>query len=626
MDIISSNIYIFYEIFDYLNLKELLEAAKVCSSFRDVVIKILQIKYKQVQGFKTSHYYIVSNNVDKEHDLNLFSESNSKILLPKRENRILLSHGEFLDFLQLNSNNIENLLLHFNDEYSANIQSSYYDDREYLCKLKFDQLKKLGIEMNVTELQINGIINNCPNLKELYCSGILCENSEYYDTIGFIHIPVNTLDHNKIIKCLGCVDVFLIDGYDTHRDERFIRLEHLVNEYKKTTNLLNLIIENNTQPNNLETKINKLNVCEILTQGQMISQRIYDVFNRKIFRNLINLRKLTIVGSHLIDVTKDLFINLNDRCKHFEYLELEYCTINEYIPITTLKELTLFNCFGLSTKDLVTILSHQTNMKTFSSTLVVYKGDYREHFNISENLQHLKLRYNDINDNVMPLLELKYLNSLHFSSLKQSKQYWINSNNCLNLEILEVTTNHLIINEINEFKYLKQLILNIKENLNANQFWHILQNPMLIYLTLNDNPEVHFMNYETFLKVQIETGYNWKINIQYIDVCFNNIGEHFFDFWLKLLSENVNLTLRIKYGCLREEYDYNEDECTRILRNILENPRRPSNLKTINVCGYDLDLINIGQNLDETLEDVTLISQDNHFNNKLQYILLKNSK
>ncbi|KAM7364500.1 uncharacterized protein ACRADG_000976 isoform 2-T2 [Cochliomyia hominivorax] len=616
MDILlSSHIYLLYEILEYLTLKDLLVAAKVCNEFRNVIIKLLKTKYKEVYASKTHYYYIVSNKRSEDFNLETIRSNKFNFKVPCHENRVILHEDDFLEFVKINSENLETLILNFNERYDYDINGIYYDDKEYFSYMKFKQLKTIGfINTNLNESHINEIIRNCPQVREIYCRGFPVEDND-----DECLIPKVALDKINIMKHLEYIDVCLVNENYADRQREFIKTEHLLTELTAPTYVTNLIVEDNTK---------QLNICKVLTERQSMYQPLYEYFKRNTLNNLTNLRKLLIISTTFTDLSNDFFIVLNSSCQHLEYLQLEFCYFKEFAVIKSLKELVLYNCLGLSANDLISILNQYKNLRTFSSTLVRYKGEIKSFMKISESLHHLELRYNEMSNDIMSLLDLRNLTSLHWSACVYDKQTWINGYNFENLQILEIKTSQILFRYLNNFRCLKKLILNISDSLDPNDFWTILHHPTLIYLALNDNPEYDFMNYESHLSEQISNDYSWEISIRFMDICFNNNCKKYFDFWLTLLSINLNLTLRIRPNChqIESEDDDEIDDCVKVLMEIVYNEMRPSSLKSINVCGYNVDLINIGQNLDETLEDVTLISQDNHFNNKLQYILLKNSK
>lgn len=589
MDILTSNIYIIYEIFDYLHLKDLLALAKVSIVFQNAVIEYLSVKYKVVHAHKMSYDFIVSNKLSQDFELKLLQKNKMNLQLPKRENRIVLSHKEFYEFINLISNHIEALFLHYNGYYQRDLKSPY-NDKEYFSNLKLNKLKTISfVHLFLTKAEINKIIKNYPNLQEIYCEGIL-----HQGRFGETSMSIEFSDIINIMKILGYVDLCIGSIGNVrilqHKSNDFMYLEHLVRELNSPSYVESMIIKNNTNNNNLDSNENNVHYCKVLTDGHNMDLPIYEKINWEPLSNLIYLRKLIITLGRFIHLYKDFFTTLNNSCKNLEYLQLDFCTIEEFVPVDSIKELVLYDCRGLSGQNLITILSQHKNLTTFSSMLIKYEGVYKFK-EISQQLQHIELRYNIMDNHLMWLLDLKNITSLHWTDSVTTKQNWINAINCPNLQILEVKTTHLNFRNIQGFKHLKKFILNVCENLDAEDFWYILQHPSLIYLKFHIDPEYNHMNYKDYFR-KAENDDSWILSIRYIDVCLPCDCQDFFDFWLTLLGKNLNFSLRILYNCFLTEYedeDYNNiDYCVDIVDYILYSSHRPKTLNTINICGVDV--------------------------------------
>lgn len=609
MDMISSNIYLFYEILEYLHIEDLLNVAKVSTGFRSAVMGLLKTKYKIVEAYKTYTNFIVKNKISNDFDCIILNSNNENFIIPKREKRILLDHEEFYEFINLIAINIETLFVDYAYNYQyGGCSGDYYEDRDYFTKIKFNELKRINFGiLSLTKEQINNIIKNCINIEEIYCKRILpeqqCINEKNEEDMEDIPMAINTSNLMNIMHKLGYIDVHFTLPRCKHYPKQFWQKEHLQNQLYAPRYVVNMLIDkNNTNVKTFKTKPNDFQLCKILTEGQLIDATMFDKFNLNDLSNLIYLRKLIIITTSSFFKCNETFFNiLSHNCQHLELLEMHFCLISNFVAITSLKQLIFYNCSTLTADNLKSILCEHPNLQSFSATTSVFEGKCLNNKiclsnKISPNLQHIELRYNRMDYKLMSVLNLNNLTSLHWSSIGTDNQEWINSNNCPKLLTLEINTNSNQLKQLNKFKFLKKLIINVDDDLTAEDFWNILQHPTIIYLSLQTNYNCNDMNYDNYLMCSIENVNIWKLNmLRFIDVCFIKDCKAFFDFWFILLTRNKNLSIRIKYRCIEEEYIFefdsdDNDACEMLLTEILKNPNRPESLKTINICGINVGM------------------------------------
>ncbi|XP_065371695.1 uncharacterized protein LOC135963676 [Calliphora vicina] len=361
------------------------------------------------------------------------------------------------------------------------------------------------------------------------------------------------------------------------------------------------ILSLQTETSDKELMIEELN-CE----------KFFYNFHNRILSNLKHLRKLTLISTNSFLLTKKFFITLTNCCSELQYLCLQYCNVKEFTPVFTLHELELRHCNGFTWNNFQTILS-QMNLQTFTSYATRYTGK-GEYFDIDPNLKHISLHYSIVN-NIKTLFcrnqaKLKNLKSLDWS-VDYSKQSWINSTNCPNLERLKSKPRNLLFDNLSGFMSLHSLILDVNNDLTDSDIVQIIKHPTLNSFTINTtNYNWLIDTYEYNSSYETEWA-NFTTNLLHINLSYHKTLSSLLHNWFNLLVKNSRLSLKLKF---RNSIDIIPFE------DIFCHPSFLRHLKSINICGYIIDCGEFGRNYSTLIDKAAIILEDIRLNENDRYI------
>uniref|UniRef100_A0A1I8PW89 F-box domain-containing protein n=1 Tax=Stomoxys calcitrans TaxID=35570 RepID=A0A1I8PW89_STOCA len=308
-----------------------------------------------------------------------------------------------------------------------------------------------------------------------------------------------------------------------------------------------------------------------------------------------------------IELTNENLNLLAFTCKNlqkFTLLHTSFEEIKDFALAPQLKELRLYSCMGLTTKNLKQILGEGHQIVSFISSLTSYKGAL-EDFQMSDTLEFISidtlddraLRFISTNPQTIISLATKSL------EMKVDEIKSLPLENCKNLHTLVLQNRcYVDLDVLFKLKHLHTLTTWI-----PTFGWYfiaaLLRIPSLRHLHLIDNwqhcsrgPFVGFKTGVTCLKLE-------------------NFYEHCSDFFLDLVDQNLQMELIVllpNYATLNS------------LRILLNHEKFPTYLKAIEFCGYTLDCADLRRDFDAATQHCKDLYED--FGNTSNRIVLRRSK
>ncbi|KAM7364501.1 uncharacterized protein ACRADG_000977 [Cochliomyia hominivorax] len=562
---ICNEIEILYKILKYLNLKDLLNAAKACKAFRRIIIEyILKTDYKEVEICEIDNFYIIGNKVEKA---KLLQCNDIETDISELENKIILNGNDVEEFLNLQANNIQLLKLRYDGKERKNT---------FLTKFKFHNLKELHCsDIRWTIEILENVQQNCVKIRKISLSNCLDEN--------ILYSRLSTLPSLKSLSISSKKQLYV----------NFI--ENLIKQMKlETCTIDSKIVNKYTEKSNLTIESVKLESYKELNIGEIDCEVAFRIIHSTILTNLPQLTKLKLTSTNSFLLTSDFFKTLNKFCNNLRFLCLERFNIKEFTPLLSLEKLELRYCNGLTWQDLKTLLNTMS-LQTFISYATRYPGTF-ENFEIALSLRHLSLQYNIVNNfkNLFSMNEerLKNIYSLNWS-VDHAKQLWINPKNCPNLEMLMVKPRNLLFENLHDFKFLKILILNLDSgDFKTDDIIKVLKHPTIIHFQMKVN------NYNCILNTTTDRK-NFETNIRLISLNYHTTLISHLEFWFSLLKKNVKFILKV-YGIM-ESLD---------LETVLSNQYFPTHFKSINICGFTIDATELRCNFTNVFTQANLVFEN----------------
>ncbi|XP_065360641.1 uncharacterized protein LOC135954403 [Calliphora vicina] len=494
-----------------------------------------------------------------------------------KEAKVALNHKQCSDFLILNARNIEKLKVH--SEY-------FYHQKELGISFKNVQLF-----CNLTELTYYRLILNddqmlmlstkCKKLKKLHL--LECYNEYLTPLIPGEHLNLEYIYEMKQLQ------EFVIHTDPTA--EAVIKSYHL-QEIFINLKLKKLILKNFTiDDNDADTVKNIRDTLEVLNMG-LISVRFWPSF----MHYLNHFQKLKELYINVSDCNTTLDVQVIDilatKLKHLVRLSLEKCDlcVEDFGVLKTLKHLSLTSCGGLTFANFQQILGALT-LKSFSMINTRIYGVIN-HIYVSPSLEKITIdtiRFAEIShafqkslNNFENLHTLEWLNG-------DINDNWI-IDKCPKLEYLHIPNPYLLRRIVFTMKSLKELTFTSCKGLSWCFILILIRNLTLERLCLQTNEIIDD-------EKEIPTNaYDVKTTLRMIIIpC--NIFKMAQSFWLDLLYLNEELRFSI-YGKHEELLDgIFLDElicCERFCRRV----------KSIEICGFKLDCLDLQDNFNNALHQV----------------------
>lgn len=598
MDKVISNVDVLYEIFQYLNLEELLKLTKVCTSFRTVIVDFIwKNKYTNVEICKMSQHFgmLLTNNVANS------DESNEIGFECIREDKTILNRRDVNTFLQLIVKNIKTLILYTptvnykqanNDENDVMKMNSFiFNTNEFGVtfedKQRFINLTSISFQhVIITEKDLRLLNKSCNKLEKICLDN--CFNSNEKTLVVGDDIQVATIQN---ISGLRYFEITVFDTVDkdlSYDINKILRKLYMIQLVIKIRNFA-IIDEDDNENGVMARRFSYLsNPCEELTIGYFRSQRIFRKFNNLILNNFKNLKKLIMESWALISVNEEFFKKLIKTCNQLEYLKLQNFEINGFAIIATLNTIILENCSGLIWRDLKMMLCDM-KLKSFSILDTEYIGIF-EYFNIAPTLEsvtvincqrnHFKKLF-DINDG----RNLKDLTTFIWHDNFAPVPIYV-ATNCSKLRVLITEPTSLLINNLYSLKSLEKLTLRVGRKIKFSKIMIILKHPNLKHFTITklegpdgyDEYNDYLIDYDIYDQELMEFEEK-KINLVFLNISLNSYFKIVQDFWFNLLQNNPKLTIMIRYN----RFLHNDHSFLKFIINHRKFPRR---LKSIKICGY----------------------------------------
>ncbi|KAM7363957.1 uncharacterized protein ACRADG_000676 [Cochliomyia hominivorax] len=615
MEKIISNVDVLYEIFQYLNLEELLKLTKVCTYFRSVIVDFIwKNKYKNVEVCKMSQHFgmLLTNNVIVNSD-----ESNEIGFECIKEDKTILNRRDIDIFLQLIVNNVKTLILYTptinykrTDEENDVMKSTTFIFSPYEFGVTFDirhrfiNLTTISFQhVIITEKDLRLLNKSCSKLEKICLDN--CFNSNEKTLVIGDDIKISTLQNISGLK------YFEITVFDTVDKD----LSYDLNNILKKLNMIQLVIKIRNfaiiEEEDNERRFSYLsNPCEELTIGYFRSQRIFRKFNNLILNHFKNLRKLVLESWSPISINDEFFRKLSKTCKQLEYLKLQNFEINGFSLINTLNTVILENCSGLIWRELKMMLCDM-KLKSFAILDSEYIGIF-EYFKVAPTLENIMIincqrnhfkKLFDINDGE----NLKHLTSLIWHDNFAPLPIYV-ATNCAKLKTLITEPTSLLINNLYSLRSLEKLTLRVGRKIKFSKLMIILKHPRLKHFTLTklegpdgyDEHNDYLIDYDIFDQELMEFE-NKKINLQFLNISLNTYFKIVQDFWFNLLSNNPKLMIMIRYNrFLHNDHSF--------LKYIINHRKFPKRLKSIKVCGYRIEIREFRENFETAVEKIISFS------------------
>lgn len=571
LEMMFKNLDIAKEVMDLLHYKDLLNMTKVCKQFEDIVVNFLwKSKYRQVEVIVNAENKYAINNYRLDDIYDVMND----ITYARLENRMLVSESELLEFLRLNSINIEKLSI---------ICTNRKHNELYLEIAPLPNLRTLLIyQIALTDRDIQIVMKNSPKLENLILNA--CSNSNRGTLVVGSDIELDTLEGFKHLKSFtlkprNCYD------YEETRLHRYGHIHAILNTLKVQRLcideaiyypfMLSIHRDEFRRRTAAMRRSGKYSVpssetypCEDLELGSFFETDDFVQFYKDFLGHYVNISQLTIQGSHRplthgLCIPKQFFRIANEQCKRLTKLSFTYSKISNFIPIDTLTELTLINCKALSWINFKQILS-EMNLKSFVTHGTYYRGQI-EPFTVSKYLRHFEFDFPERFVNGLFKGQFKNLTSFTWKNPHEGsiQNFAINFPNLQKLRTIVLT-------KLDDgiFKLTSLSSVKINFYINVTVLLKLLKHPTLQTLLFGLIMDV---NEDSDLQLEVP-----KTNAKNLSMSSNAFIDRM-DFWLDLLSINPKLTIICKGS--------NKDADENVFTKLAKSSKFPPNRKHIKVGG-----------------------------------------
>lgn len=296
------------------------------------------------------------------------------------------------------------------------------------------------------------------------------------------------------------------------------------------------------------------------------------------------LRELTLCAKD-----KDFIVNINiidilsRYCQQLHILNLENCDleVDDFMPLKSLKELSLISCHGFLFENLQQVLGG-LKLNTFKliNTPIL---DINNSIYISPSLKHITIdstNYQEISEIFQNSLNnLTELESVNWSK-GDINHNWI-ADKCPKLKKLSITNPYHLPRIIFSFKSLQELILTSSQGLS----WNLLKT-LICKLSLK-RLELNIDNIIVDKRISQDCE-KFHTTLEYLKIPFELFKEHV-RYWLNVLDVNEKFGMVI-YGKSEEILN------VRLLCLLLAEDCVQMRLKRIKICGYNLGMLQFSKN------------------------------
>ncbi|XP_075151368.1 uncharacterized protein LOC142225482 [Haematobia irritans] len=582
LELLLANVNIAQQVVEYLDYKDQLNVARVCTIFEDVVRNFVwKTKYREVELIITDEMLAISNFTRENFDDILNSE------YELGENRMYLEHTGLVEFLELNASNIEHFYIFGAGTFKYPVVFPYH----------FPNVKSImyyNMCLSDRALQILG--KKCPKLEKLILR--CCTNVNGENLILGKDIDLATFQNMPNLKSLS-----LTKSYSPRRiGPRSVTYDN-VQAILSTLSLKELHLdetifhpETPAIPNKKKIisvkKPEPPNTYEELEIGEFRSTDDIVAFYKKFLGKYINLRKLSINAyrDHFITkeehfVPKQFFTIINKSCNKLDSLTITQCKISNFVPMKTLTELKLFKCNGMSWTNLKQILEDMP-LVSFSTENTFYSGTATPIY-VSSTLRRLQIDLPERCFNEYFPEQFKQVTHLEWCCFKHPIMEDI-PKNFPNLQELNIRR----MQPVEIFFKLKSLKkITILFHANFGEVLVLLGHPTL--------QEITFSEFMTSKEVKVEDPKAVPTNVNFMSI-MRTTFLNYFDFWLDMLSINPYLILAVEINikfCLEND----------VFSKLVGSTKLPQRLKYIKVHGFKIDITNLKDNYDETIQKIEKI-------------------
>ncbi|XP_075160926.1 uncharacterized protein LOC142233778 [Haematobia irritans] len=589
MDKLLQNEVILSKIFLYLSLEEQIQCLDICQPFHYAITKKLWKKqYRTLNIYKTPYISVITNTKTEEYEDDY--EDHRK-LEKCQEYKVSLKYDKCNIFLRNVAKYVHRLGVF--SEYCIFRRSMGIAFRNvhmfiHLRQLAFNQMV---VTTNILEL----IVVKCEMLNKLEFIECTCE--AWNPLIPGYNLDITTLAKlsrlRELILCCEKHDQLPNMEYDIlYEMLSKLRLTHLV---LKNINIVDFGADTVQQI--------KYSAClEVLHMGN-ISFEFWPHFKHHL-RDFCNIRDLTlqVMDCNTKVTTPDLelmAISSPKLCR----LYLENCDLHveEFGFLKTLKHLTLKSCGGLTSSNLQQILAQLMSLKSLNLINTRVLGNIEE-MQFSSSLESIRIdtiyfypiseAFRKSTNNALNLHTIKWLNG-------DISDSWI-MDKCPHLKVLHVPNPYLIRYSILKMSGLQELSLTSCKLFSWCFLVILIQNLKLSRLRIQTSDGIDDA------KEKPQNGRNVRTTLKKVVLPYR-IYKTAQDFWMDLLWSNRALRL-VFYG------EHEDLLSTNFLKGLLRFPHVRDNLRTIKVCGFILDINDLQENLERTLQQTN--AKTSHFRSR----------
>ncbi|XP_046808176.1 uncharacterized protein LOC124420146 [Lucilia cuprina] len=565
MEEIFSNIDLVTYMCKFLNFEQQLQLAQVSDELRNSIVNyVWKINCQEIQiiinGMES--FVVTDKRQVFENDYKDYFDPD----IWQRKSLILTSKN-LENFLNLNANNIYKLQLITNRDSDESIWNVL------TLGLKFPNLNELHCRnIKCENIDLQQIAENCPKIVTLILNNCLRQKGRFSE-IG-LNIDKQILYTMQNFNNL-CI-------YNRHYN--FSCLNDIVKQLKLQQYTTNDEGFEDLKKNALNS--NNFKYYKELDLPNFKAYSDFQYFQINFLTHLENLCHLSLGSisvTHKISITKKFFNDLTKSCKSLTHLNLRRFIINDFINLNTLTELYVDDCEGLKYSNLKTILNGM-HLKCFKSNRSKYEGNF-ENFSISQTLQKLDIDLYD-NNVIIKLLELNEANLLnltefHYSNAEKLKV----SKFAKNIRVLSISTGKLIAEDYFKLKYLQEIILTHSS---------IALSDLLLLLKLENLYKLSFWNIvytHDQTSVVLSEMKAFQTNLQHLRL-FKFLKSFIIDF----LFDFLNINTQLSFACHIEH--------AKSIAEIVSQETFPKRFKYINVCGVSIDCNSIRNRCEKTMHQI----------------------
>ncbi|XP_065361385.1 uncharacterized protein LOC135955038 [Calliphora vicina] len=429
--------------------------------------------------------------------------------------------------------------------------------------------------MIVTETELQSVACHCKRLKKL------CIYNCFNDKCSLFVFPqdlaVNTLLEMKQLEYLSLgSNMEEMLNYEDFCQLMKTNIKHLFLKYKIEADENSQIFNNDLKNSLLDLEIS-CSFCKTKWGIQFPSYLCH-------FENLLSLT-LQDVGHNIEDAT---LIILANTCKQLKKLSFNFITfenVTNFHLLSSIEELNLQICEGLTHKNLRQILT-EMNLIKVASLWTTYEGTF-EDFPISKKIQFLNIEILKT-----PAFKGAYENNENLRSLIWHGGYGLTMKpltlKCLNLQNLEIKSGFIPLDLLLQLKSLRTLTIRYPA---LKCPWSYISQLLSDHVSLTDFT-LDELCYKPDSKSYPPEAFKCSQNIKCVKIP-SQAFEVAIDFWLDFVDKNRQLKL-ICLGWLSRE----------ALDNLINSPKFPNSLKIIYIYGFKIVCKDLRENFDYTLEKI----------------------